>query len=103
MPHEKVSVAKLISWRGKAVSDSRLSCYPEEAGDELRLLHRVPAAEHQEKFDALTAGSWQPKNISLVSLGGERFYTALYEACDTGSTLAKSFLTPAEYQEVSGK
>ena len=64
--------------------------------------HGATAAEHQKKFDELTAGPWKPKNISVVSLGGERFYTALYEKAGAGgSSLAKSFLTPAEYQKLS--
>jgi hypothetical protein len=75
--------------------------FAKDGGPVVTAYHGVPAAEHQKKFDALTAGPWTPKNISVVSLGGERFYTALYESADAGSTLAKSFLTPAEYQELS--
>jgi Bacterial tandem repeat domain 1/Peptidase family M23 len=62
--------------------------------------HGVSAAEHQKRFDELTAGPWRPKNISVVSLGGERFYTALYVKADVGGYEAKSFLTPAEYQKL---
>jgi murein DD-endopeptidase MepM/ murein hydrolase activator NlpD len=72
-----------------------------DGGAAVTAYHGIPAAEHQKKFDALTAGSWRPKNISVVSFGGNRFYTALYETGDTGSTEAKSFLTPAEYQQLS--
>jgi hypothetical protein len=63
--------------------------------------HGLSAADHQKKFDELTAGPWKPKNISVVSLGGDRFYTALYEKTNTGSSQAKSFLTAAEYQQLS--
>jgi hypothetical protein len=75
--------------------------FAKDGGAAVAAYHGVPAAEHQKKFDALTAGPWKPKNISVVSLGGERFYTALYEAADTGSSEARSFLTPAEYQQLS--
>jgi murein DD-endopeptidase MepM/ murein hydrolase activator NlpD len=75
--------------------------FARDGGPAVTAYHGIPAAEHQKKFDALTAGPWKPKNISVVSLGGERFYTALYEAADTGSSEARSFLTPAEYQQLS--
>ncbi len=69
------------------------------SGPAVTAYHGVPAAEHQKKFDALTAGPWKPKNLSVVSVGGERFYTALYEQANAGSSEARSFLTAAEYQE----
>ncbi len=37
-------------------------------------------------------------NISVVSPGGDRRHTALYEKRDVGSFFTKNFLTPAEYQ-----
>jgi murein DD-endopeptidase MepM/ murein hydrolase activator NlpD len=73
--------------------------FVKDGGPAVAAYHGVPAAEHQKKFDALTAGPWRPKNISVVSRGGERFYTALYESADAGSWQAKSFLTAAEYQQ----
>jgi hypothetical protein len=75
--------------------------FVKDGGPAVAAYHGVPAAEHQKKFDALTAGPWKPKNISVVSLGGNRFYTALYEAANTGSFEARSFLTAAEYQQLS--
>ncbi len=75
--------------------------FARDGGPAVTAYHGLPAAEHQKKFDALTAGPWKPKNISVVSLGGERFYTALYESADVGGYEARSFLTPAEYQQLS--
>lgn len=75
--------------------------FVKDGGAAVAAYHGVPAAEHQKKFDALTAGPWRPKNISVVSLGGDRFYTALYESNGAGSWQAKSFLTGAEYQQLS--
>lgn len=69
------------------------------AGPSVTAYHGMPAADHQKKFDALTAGPWKPKNLSVVSVGGQRFYTALYEQSNAGSSEARSFLTAAEYQE----
>lgn len=60
--------------------------------------HGKTAAEHQQKMDAWTADGFRPRNISVVIVGGDRRYTALYEKADVGSWQAKSQLTPAEYQ-----
>lgn len=73
--------------------------FVKDGGPAVTAYHGASAAEHQQKFDALTAGPWKPKNISVVSLGGERIYTALYEQAGAGSSEAKSFLTAAEYQQ----
>ena len=76
--------------------------FVKDGGPAVAAYHGATAAEHQKKFDELTAGPWKPKNISVVSVGGERFYTALYERVGAGSSSqAKSFLTPAEYQKLS--
>ncbi|HKG14083.1 MAG TPA: peptidoglycan DD-metalloendopeptidase family protein [Pyrinomonadaceae bacterium] len=74
--------------------------FVKDAGPAVVAYHGVPADEHQKKFDELTAGPWKPKNISVVSVGGQRFYTALYENLGAGvNSMAKSFMTPAEYQQ----
>ncbi|HEV7892792.1 MAG TPA: peptidoglycan DD-metalloendopeptidase family protein [Pyrinomonadaceae bacterium] len=74
--------------------------FVKDAGPAIVAYHGVSADEHQKKFDELTAGPWKPKNISVVSVGGQRFYTALYENLGAGvSSMAKSFMTPAEYQQ----
>lgn len=75
--------------------------FMKDGGPAVTAYHGLEAAEHQKRFDELTGGGWRPKNISVVSLGGSRFYTALYEKASVGSYEAKSFLTPAEYQQLS--
>ena len=60
--------------------------------------HGKSAAEHQALLDDLTAKGFRPRTIWVVSDGGTRRYTALYEKADVGSWQAKSQLTPAEYQ-----
>ena len=74
--------------------------FVKDGGPAVTAYHGLPAAEHQKKLDQLTAGAWRPKNVSVVSIGGNRFYTALYEAANVGGWEAKSFLTPAEYQNL---
>ncbi len=75
--------------------------FVKDGGPEVAAYHGLPAAEHQKRIDELTAGPWRPKNISVVSINGERFYTALYEKENIGSYEAKSFLTSEEYQKLS--
>jgi len=72
-----------------------------KGGPAVTAYHGISADEHQKQFDELTAGAWRPKNISVVSLGGARFYTALYVKTDIGGYEARSFLTSAEYQKLT--
>lgn len=67
-------------------------------GVQIVAYHGISAAEHQTKLDDWTAGPWRPKVLSVVSIGGNRFYTGLYEKANVGGWEAKSFLTGAEYQ-----
>jgi CubicO group peptidase (beta-lactamase class C family) len=60
--------------------------------------HGRSAAAHQASFDVLTAHGWRPKVISVTSVGGSRRYTALYTRESVGSFVARSTLTPAQYQ-----
>lgn len=61
--------------------------------------HGKTSVEHQVEFDQLTQKGFHPVNISVVSIQGNRRYTALYEKSNVGSWQAKSFLTPTEYQQ----
>jgi hypothetical protein len=67
-------------------------------GAQITAYHGISATEHQKRIDELTAGPWRPRNISVVSISGTRYYTALYEKTSIGGWEAKSFLTVAEYQ-----
>jgi hypothetical protein len=62
--------------------------------------HGISATEHQKRLDDWTAGAWRPKVLSVVSIGGNRFYTGLYEKANVGAWEAKSFLTAGEYQNL---
>jgi murein DD-endopeptidase MepM/ murein hydrolase activator NlpD len=74
--------------------------FVKDGGPQITAYHGLSAAEHQKKLDELTAGPWRPKVISVVSIGGNRFYTALYENANVGGWEARSFLTGAEYQNL---
>jgi hypothetical protein len=61
--------------------------------------HGLTAAQHQARFNALTAQGYVPVNITAQEINGERIYAALYEKESVGSFISMSFLTPAEYQQ----
>lgn len=73
--------------------------FKKEAGPKITAYHGNSVSQHQDKFDDLTSKGWRPINISVVSVGGQLKYTALYEKTDIGNYVAKSFMTPAEYQQ----
>lgn len=73
--------------------------FKKEVGPKITAYHGNSVSQHQNKFDNLTSKGWRPINISVVSVGGQLKYTALYEKTDIGSFVAKSFMTPAEYQQ----
>jgi hypothetical protein len=62
--------------------------------------HGKSKAEHQTLFDDLTKNKgYIPVNISVVSPGGDRIYTALYEKRSVGAVEARSTLSVGEYQQ----
>jgi hypothetical protein len=73
--------------------------FAKDGGPQTTAYHGLPLAEHQKRFDDLTKDGWLPKNVSVVSLNGNRFYAAVYEKGAPVAFESKSFLTPAEYQQ----
>jgi hypothetical protein len=73
--------------------------FAKDNGPNFTAYHGLSAEEHQKRFDDLIKDGWRPKNISVVSINGNRSYTALYEKTNIGSFVAKSFLTAADYQK----
>jgi CubicO group peptidase (beta-lactamase class C family) len=70
-----------------------------EDGPDFAAYHGLTAAQHQDRFDDLTAEGLRPVSISVVTVGGTRRYTGVYQAGGTGSFWMKSGLTPAQYQD----
>ena len=68
------------------------------SGPEFTAYHDANTGEHQASFNDLTSNGWVPINISVVSLSGSLKFSALYEKKDVGGFVARSFLTPDEYQ-----
>lgn len=73
--------------------------FAKQKGPAFKAYHGRSAGQHQQLFDQLTQQGWRPRNISVVSVNGQRSYTALYEKTNIGSFMAKSFMTPSQYQE----
>ncbi|MEJ1095760.1 MULTISPECIES: peptidoglycan DD-metalloendopeptidase family protein [unclassified Pseudoxanthomonas] len=73
--------------------------YRKQSGPTFSAYHGLSANEHQQRMDELTKAGYRPRNVSVVSSGGQRRYTALYEKTDIGSWQAKSQLTAGEYQQ----
>ncbi|MBD2164908.1 serine hydrolase [Calothrix membranacea FACHB-236] len=69
-----------------------------KSGEAFTAYHGKTPADHQQAFDSLTSNGWRPKVISVASVQGKLFYTALYTKTAIGNFEARSFLTPAEYQ-----
>ncbi|MEA5567336.1 hypothetical protein [Anabaena sp. UHCC 0399] len=74
--------------------------FAKDNGPSFTAYHGLSTNEHQKRIDDLTKNGWRPKNISVVSINGNRSYAALYEKTNVGSFVAKSFLTSAQYQQL---
>jgi hypothetical protein len=60
--------------------------------------HGLTTAEHEQVLDEAADQGMRPVNSSVVSVGGQRFYTDLYRAWDSGSWLLRSRVEEDEYQ-----
>lgn len=60
--------------------------------------HALSEAQHQSRFNQLTAEGWRPMIISVTPLGGARYYSALYEKKDVGAFVAQQVLDADQYQ-----
>jgi murein DD-endopeptidase MepM/ murein hydrolase activator NlpD len=69
------------------------------AGPASSAYHGVGVNDHQNKLENLATQGFMPRNISVVSVGGQLRYTALYQKTDLGNVQAKSKLSAAEYQQ----
>ncbi len=56
--------------------------------------------EHQAILDENSPKGWRPVNVSVVSIAGIRWYTALYEKKNVGGWQLKSKLSHSEYQDL---
>ena len=75
-----------------AVVLTQQGCRPQVA------YHGLPADRHQDRFEELSGDGWDPVNVSVVSVGGKRFYTAFYEKRE-GRFRLKSFLTRDDFEQ----
>lgn len=73
--------------------------FRKQGGPRYTAYHGLAADQHQQRFDTLTGQGYRPRNVSVVSTGGQRRYSALYEKADLGSWQARSQLSAAQYQQ----
>ena len=77
----------------------RYACiFDQSLGPSITAYHGFSQEEHQNSFNSLTSNGWVPVNISVVSISGSLSYATLYEQKNVGSAMARSFITPDEYQ-----
>ncbi len=67
-----------------------------------RAYHGLSASDHQAKFDAWTGQGWDPVNVSVTSINGNRIYAAFYEK-RPGGTFLKSSMTRNQMEEENAK
>ena len=72
--------------------------FVKDGGPDVFAYHGRSAEQHQQLFDEWSAKGWRARNVSVVSVGGKRVYTALYDKGGPEVRL-KSSLTPAQYQQ----
>jgi len=72
--------------------------FEKSAGSAYTAYHGLSAADHQDRFDELVAKGYRPTSLSVVAIGDQHRYTALYEKGVAGSFHVKSSLSPAQYQ-----
>jgi hypothetical protein len=68
-------------------------------GIDWKAYHGRLVQEHQALFEEFRDDGFSPVNVSVISIDGERRYTALYEKRNVGTFLLSSFLTTEAYQE----
>ncbi|WP_167285109.1 peptidoglycan DD-metalloendopeptidase family protein [Marilutibacter alkalisoli] len=73
--------------------------FRKQSGPAYSAYHGLDANAHQAKLDSLVKQGYRPRNVAVVSTGGQRRYTALYEKADIGSWQSKSQLNAAQYQQ----
>jgi hypothetical protein len=61
--------------------------------------HGLREAEHLEVMESARKQGKVPVNVSVVSLGGTRYYTVLYRAGSTTDWVVRSTIAEADYQQ----
>ncbi|KRB73912.1 hypothetical protein ASE01_18070 [Nocardioides sp. Root190] len=76
------------------------SVFTKTSGPAWTAYHGVTATNHQSKFTSLTRAGYVPRQISVVYVGGERRYTALYEKASVGAMVSLQNIAETSYQTV---
>lgn len=76
------------------------SVFTKTTGPAWAAYHGVTAATHQSKFNTFVANGYRPRQISVVFVGGERRYTAMYEKVSVGGFVSLTNIAESSYQTV---
>lgn len=76
------------------------SLFTKTSGPAWTAYHGASGATHQSRFSSYTAAGYVPRQISVVYVGGERRYTALYEKVSVGGFVALQNIAETSYQAV---
>ncbi len=74
------------------------SIYMKNKKGKWRLRSNLNSNQHQSVFNQAKKDGLNPINVSVVSIGKKRFYTALYRADNMGSWALKSSVRESNYQ-----
>jgi hypothetical protein len=72
--------------------------FTKTSGPAWKAYHGVSAATHQSNFNTWTGQGYVPINVSVVVVGGARYYTAFYELTSVGSFTLSSTVLESSYQ-----
>lgn len=62
--------------------------------------HGLSYAAHMVEMSEAKKQNLSPVNISVISLGGQRYYTVLYRSANIGSWVVRSQIPEADYQKL---
>jgi hypothetical protein len=72
--------------------------FTRKSGSSWVTYHGKTDSEHQSLFNTYTASGYRLVNASVVSVGGVRYTTALYDKDSVGGWVAKSAIPASQYQ-----
>ena len=69
-----------------------------QSGPQQTAYHGATEAQHQSSWTTLSASGWRPVNVSVVSVGGARQITALWDKAPFGSYVGLYDIPASQYQ-----
>ena len=67
-------------------------------GPAFHTYHGLTQVQYSQRFNLLRNLGWRPKQVSVVSVGGNRYFTGLWEKQSIGSWNLQSYVRMSDYQ-----